>query len=222
MTIMILSILIGFLIKQYNDMFDIQLAYLNIFKTLVHQGCNYFTNFQKLITIYSNRYSIIIIILTWLFMASFITRSFSSLLLKTYFNIKSMPVVNTLQDVADNEHANIITDARTIAKLLISNHTQQFHVVLKQIFYRHFKYAKIVDKGININNYNDLYNFYILENIIKGKVIIVINDFIAGRFQGLFVIYNDKFTISKYKYFQNYWFYIIPKYSDYYKEFKFM
>ena len=108
MYLLIVLILISIFLKQFNknniNLFQI---FIEIINTLMNQSTQIFDTIIKSNTVSKARIiSITILYCIWILTATIISQSFSSLLLKMYFNIKTYPIINTLNDI--HNHKNII------------------------------------------------------------------------------------------------------------------
>jgi len=208
------------IIKQFNNIINNFInAYYVIFKSLINQYSDLFTNLDKLLKIYKYKYGMIVVIITWLLMVTIITQSFLSVLLNMYFNLKSVPLVSTLTDVVVNDQAHVITNMETAKRLIKSPYLKPYHNIIKHIMNKHIQYKVVLDKTIGDTS---IYNVPILNELINGHAIIVVNSFFADTFKQLFWKFSNKFIISKHKYFQNYLFYVLHKKSQLSNEFNFV
>lgn len=128
-------------------------------------------------------------------------------------------MVSTLEDISNNKQAHALVDINHIGRLLNKSYLQEYKAILKHLIYNHHEYENILNKTIDVHSIHDV---AILNKLINGHVIIVLNSYYVRLFEQLFLSYSNMFIISKQKYFKNYWFYGIPKNLTIYHELKFM
>ena len=99
------------------------------------------------------------LVLIWIMMSFILSTSFTGLLLNTFFNIKSIPVVNTLQDIRKNK------------KLLIGGDGKYLSLITGT---GEFDLKDIIDRMDGDKKY--IYNFEInVNHIINSKGVILLN-----------------------------------------------
>src|SRR5690349_1706777 len=101
-------ILIMFTTVLFKLVKDIKINFIDfIIRNLLGQSSmeiNIFSSMQM------KNISMITLIIIWLQSASILSKAFSGLLLNTYFNVKSVSIVNSLEDIINNQDINIGLD----------------------------------------------------------------------------------------------------------------
>ena len=97
--------------RNENNKFSTKFLSILI-KLLITQSDRILSNitFTNSVKDMSKRYCQIIFITIWLICATILTRSFTSLLLNTYFNLKYGPLFDSLEDLINNRDLNIVLD----------------------------------------------------------------------------------------------------------------
>src|SRR5580698_2589511 len=101
MYLLIALILISIFIKQiYENNINLFNIFMELLNTLINKSTKVFDTIIKSNTVSKARIiSITILYCIWILSATIISQSFSSLLLNIYFNIKTNPIINTLENV---------------------------------------------------------------------------------------------------------------------------
>ena len=124
-----------------------------------------------------------ILIIIWLQLSSLLIILFNNYLLDFYINIKSVPIVNTMQDVIDNEQYSII-----------STPTWFKNVILPRIpINEQDKFSKRLNK-------HNLFIPEIMPGVIKGKAIILTNTYTAEFFMAMWNQWQERLAVSQNKY----------------------
>ena len=133
--------------------------------------------------------SIILIIMEiiWLFSALIISNSFTGLLLSTFFNVKSTPVVTTLQDIRDNPHI-----------IPIGHH----HSLLRLSSYHKFNLDDILIRMKENTKILTIQNLFQL--IVNGQAVGLYNSIQMNMFIEIASRYIDRIIVSDSKYLPNY------------------
>ena len=134
------------------------------------------------------------IVIIWLISSLILSKAFTGILLSSYFNSKSKPVVTTLQDIRDNEnllifgsHDNLLISSR-INKLDIDN-------ILQRI------------KGTKVaKNYLEL-----VENVLNGNCVLLPDSMQRKTLLELTKNHQEKIYLSDSKYLPNYGSFFVEK-----------
>ena len=126
-------------------------------------------------------------------MLSILTKAFTGNLLKTYFNVKSVPIVNTLDDVYSNK------------ELLIE--AQPGHIMQLENRYG-IDSSKFYDLRERVDNYYENHkerdDEFQISNIIWGKLALLITTLNIEIYLDRWKNWAHLFAVSKYKYLPQY------------------
>ena len=142
------------------------------------------------------RISILILFIVWLQSASILSKSFTGLLLNTYFNVKSVPIINELQDIIDNKHMMVAMDRTT----LINFGNQYKKSVNKLNLNEISKRTKLFNQKYNITFKYVRDSPVVHELIIKGKVVIICHTTHRKEFFQKYPHLKDKVSVAPVKY----------------------
>ena len=200
---MALSLVINTLIMNYvtDNCITLVNAFITIFRALIEQNdCKYIkTNCRKGSKMFSSVFICQVVI--WYFMSFTISKSFTGLLLKTFFNIKYIPVVNTLEEIRDKKELSIGGDFN-----YLSGVAKIFHFDIDDILKRMDE-----DK-------NHFPNFATnAANVINSKSAILLNTLMSRVFMGMTKFYNDKIHLSSNKYFPEFATFLVNRQSKFSK-----
>ena len=133
---------------------------------------------------------IIIIVVIWLHSASILSKAFTGILLNTYFKVKSVPTVNSLEDIYDNKELSILTTKY-----------QLNYVILQRIPLPQRKAFRQRSTGIPFDELltSDLFN-----NLTNGKLVVVINSHLRDQFAHYFSHWKHRFGVGHMRYDQNF------------------
>ena len=122
--------------------------------------------FSELTKYLTKRYCQITFITIWLICASILTKSFTSLLLNTYFNLKYEPLFETLDDLINNRDLNIILDVNNYQKIMDRLGGNKYLIEF-------IERAKIYQKfpSTFLNHLEILDSQTIIEEIVNGKTV---------------------------------------------------
>ena len=110
------------------------------------------------------KYLILLLLVNiWLLLSTLLSFSFTSLLLNTYFNVKSEPIINTLQGVIDNKQYSVASPKEWFNMAIIPRIPANKQVDFARRLHEHSPHSAQV--------FND---------VIKGKTIMMSNTFITG------------------------------------------
>ena len=142
-----------------------------------------------------NYYRISIFNLTfiiWVISSLILSKSFTGLLLNSYFNIKYIPVVNTLQDIRNNKDVLIWANHGSISFNSKINHVD-------------------IDDIIERNKENKTHSFKQIELIIKGNGVLLLSTSQRKAYIDRNKIYQDRLFISETKYLPNYVSFVVKR-----------
>ena len=139
--------------------------------------------------------SFTLLFIIWLFVSLVLNRSYTSLLLNTYFNVKFKPVVESLEDIRQQK------------ELQISGIPYYFNIIMKQ-----FK----IDIGDLISRLNEnkdnfpnpIYSHKVAEQVINSRTVLIANTFHTEHFRIQNKYYHDKMVITNKYYHQIMLFYV--------------
>ena len=140
----------------------------------------------------------------WLLVTVVLNKSFTSLLLNTYYNDKSKPVVKSLEDIRKHK------------ELLISGKEKYFMIMIKV-----FKFD-IGDLYERLNQDKDnfpdpIYSYKIAEKVINSRSVFIGNSFHIENFLMQNKYYHDKFAIGN-RYFQQFMLFYVNKHLSFSNE----
>ena len=159
------------------------------YKQCLNQSCNreawsQSIGLNKMVT-----FSFTMLMVIWL-MASFVlNESFTSLLLHTYFNIKTKPVVESIEDIRKNR------------KLLISGHPYYLMVIMKN--FKNFYIGDLLERLIeDKDNFPDAISSPIIaQKVINSRSVFITSSFLGDLFLSQNKFYHYKLVIAN-KYYQ--------------------
>ena len=131
---------------------------------------------------------LIIVEIIWVYSSFILSKSFSGLLLSTFFNMKSTPVVTTLQDIRDNSNIMPLANHGSISSLS-RNHKFYIDDIL----------IRIEEKSKFITSISKL-----VELVVNGQAVCLYNSIQRKRFIELASSYIDRIFVSDTKYFPSY------------------
>lgn len=129
------------------------------------------------------------LIFAWLELASLLSKSFSSVLLNTYFSLQSIPVVNTLRDVIDNKQLSIAA-----SNAWFSN------VILPRIP----SYEQADFKNRFMPNSPSVLTPEVFNELVNGRTVLISNTYVAEMFLEQWKRWNELFIRSEHKYGANF------------------
>ena len=153
-----------------------------------------------------NKFSFILMIVIWSQSASILTKAFTGLLLNTYFNQKSLPIVETLQDIYFNKEILIATNSDKFQRYSdrIDESNELKSDILTRIieFKEKFKYSEI-----ELGNFNE----YFFRKLIDCKMVFIMGSAKARELERWWKIEESYFQSSSHKYSPNYGNYLVAK-----------
>ena len=140
----------------------------------------------------------ILLIVVWLQSASVLSKAFTGLLLNTYFNVISVPIVNDIQDVINNEDINIACDENLLQMFLV---IYKFDKDTKdRLLARVAEYQKKVKyrKRFHLDN---MINDELLNDVINGKTVLLTFTQLRLIYYHHYNLYQDDIAMGEGKYF---------------------
>ena len=134
-------------------------------------------------------FSFTMLLVVWLMVSFVLNKSFTSLLLNTYFNVKTIPFVQSLEDIRKNQ------------EILISGHSNYLMAFNKD--FKEFHIGDLIERlRKDQDNFPDAISSpRIAEKVINSKSVFITNSFIRELFLLQNKYYHDKFVIAN-KYYQ--------------------
>ena len=134
------------------------------------------------------------VLINWILMATIISHCFASSLLITYFKVKPVKVVQTLDDVLNDQNINV---AGYSSALFLNNSIE------KNKFTKLFKNMQEYEKKMKIseltnNMNNDFINKQILSDVLGGKAVLLVNTLLRYKMMDRFFNYELHLADSKY------------------------
>ena len=125
---------------------------------------------------------LLLFIITWIQLTRLLIVFFNNYLLDCYFNVKSTPIVKTMQDVIDNKQYPIVSPEMWLNKVILPT----IPIIEKEQLVRRLYGTELFDPAI-------------IGGVVKGKIIILANSFTSDlfmvmwkKFQHLLVIKRNK------------------------------
>ena len=147
---------------NYRKCFDL---FIRLLTTQSSKLFEKFLSNTKLLT-FQKRMTIFILIIIWGNSLSILTKAFAGNLLNTYFNVKSVPIVNTLDDVYNNE------------ELLLKSNSIQF--LKDYLEYDSSKIKNLMNRAAQTQMKDD--DEFLLANVVKGDTVIMGNTLFINNF----------------------------------------
>lgn len=134
----------------------------------------------------------------WLLSAVTLSKSFTGILLESFFNVKEVPIVTTLQDIRKNKRLGI-----------------GGHLVYLNVLTRNYKCdIKDIIGRLNKdpdNNPNGIFSPKIAQKVIKHKTVMIVNSMTGQHFLELNYLQANKMVFTGFKQYRDYLSFIIPK-----------
>ena len=154
---------------------------------------------------------IIILVIFWLIFANIITKSFNSLLLNSYFKQKSVPLVNNLQEIFDQDHFQIAAKKNSFKFMFRYGMFSEKQVDI--LWERREKYQDKVKLDFNVPLV--ILDKTIFNDLINGLTVILINGFERELFESQYARERDRYKVLDKKYVSNFAAHLIPKNNTY-------
>ena len=136
-----------------------------------------------------------ILLVVWLQSASILSKAFTGILLNTYFNIKTFPIVDNIHDIFASKDISIAIGN----DWFYSHSLPSFNRSEQKLIRKHIKkYINVLDEQV-------------LVDVIMGRTVIMCTSTKRDEFYLKYRLYQDKFAFSKKKYVKNYASYNIRK-----------
>ena len=136
----------------------------------------------------------ILLFTIWLQSASILCKAFTELLLKTYFNVKSHSIVNTLQDIIDDKN------------LLVMGNDYYFDDLARAYELSPFIISNLKNKiSMYIDKFKSTYILHesVIHDMINANSVILTDTMHINYLLGIYNKWNNLFTVSKNKYLAN-------------------
>ena len=127
--------------------------------------------------------------------ASILSKAFCGVLLNTYFNVKSVPIVNSLQDIIDNQDINIATDNGYFRSTLKGNNLASYEVT-NDLVKRILKYQQHVNYKNGFFT-NAMINDNLLADLIMGKTVLITLSIYRDRFMHHYKYYQGHISVAE-------------------------
>ena len=174
----------------------------NLYQTLVEQTVPLFSRWSK-------ESSISILIFVWLIASSCITRSFKSILLKTYYKTKPSLTVNTLEDIVNRPDLSISGSFNLDG---IKQFKPEVH---RDLMRRAITYQTKMDIDYDTANGTlASYSKNVIKEVVNGQGVIIANTYGVELFKKMYPMY--KLMESDIKYAQIFVYSSIHKNIPYY------
>lgn len=110
-------------------------------------------------------------IVIWLQSASILTKTFTGILLNSYFNLKIYPVVNNLEDLYVRKHLGVACHKQTFNIPGIDKYPEQ--KIIRDLTSRCSEYNEMLENKIKIVFATHLTTFALFNEIVTGKTVIL-------------------------------------------------
>ena len=199
----------------------ISLAIITIFvlKSITKNQLNYRKNFDlfiRLLTTQSSKlvtqmnlklnnmlkFVTFLLILIWIISSVIVVKAFTGNLLKSYFNVKSVPIVNSLDDIYNNKELILYSELNSIRKL---NNSYGFDSN---------KVQDLLNRSI-IDNIQSNQPSQFLSRVINGKIVILRNSLIIEQITEVWKKWQKLFTVLQNKYLNSLANFFVKKHINY-------
>ena len=182
---------------------------LNIWiRLFTNQSCDQITRLKWKSKIKNslNKFSFVLLLVIWSQSASILTKAFNGNLLKIYFNRKSIPLIQTLQDIYRNKEisiaANSVIFKSFIERIDESNELKRDILTRMIEFEEKFKYSED-----NVDNFKE----YFFKKLIDCEIIFMMPSGKAREFERFWKKEESFFQVFSHKYSHNYGNYLVAK-----------
>ena len=167
----------------------------DIIRLFTSQDVNFF-KLKKLIVKVQIKYTTNITMIILIFFTIIITKSFTSLLLTTYFKLIKVPYVESLEQLIDGDESLIVCLNRTFLFLRQYKVFEDKQIdILRE---KKDKYEKIVKFDPNGNG--ALFGEGVFSDMIEGKIVILEATVSSNLYINIYKRERDQFVISEHKY----------------------
>ena len=160
-----------------------------------------------------------LLIFVWLQSASILSKAFTGLLLNTYFNVKSVPIVNDFQDIIDNKDINIACDENLLMWFLTLY--KYGNDTIQRLKARVDRYQKQVNYRVRYHLDNMIYD-PLLDHVINGKTVLLAFTHMKDIYMDHYKSYQDDIAIGEGKYYNMKVFQMVHKSLPISKKLKFI
>ena len=129
----------------------------------------------------------VLLILIWIISSAIVVKAFTINLLKSYFNVKSVPIVNSLDDIYNNKELILYSELNSIRKL---NNSFEFDSR---------KIQDLLNRSI-IDNIQSNQPGQFLSKVINGKIVILRNTLIIEQITEIWKKWQKLFAVLQNKY----------------------
>ena len=153
---------------------------------------------EKLSNMFSISWVNILLIFVWLQSASILNKAFTGLLLNTFFNVKSVPIINDFKDIIDNKDINIAGQEIYLKWYLAKyEYDQDTSNRLQDRVGRYQKQVKYRER-YHLNNmiYDPLLN-----DIINGKTVLLTFSHMRVIYLHHYKLYHREIALAEEKYY---------------------
>ena len=181
----------------------------NIFRLLTNQTADDLAQMKitKNVQVDLLKVSSIVLIVIWLQSASILTKAFSGILLKSYFNLKPYPVVSTLEDLYDNKHLGIVADTRISDLLDVLEYPEEMKKYLNISILKLHK--KLDELKIDIRFH--FISTEIFNEMVNGKAVLLSFTNVVRGYQDQFSRWSKWFTVSEHRYLNSFDVFLVSK-----------
>ena len=189
---------------------------MDIIRTLTTQSDVKLSSLKYLSQFEAHFIEIIILVFSWLMFTNIMTKCFTSLLLNSYFTQKSIPLVNNLEDVLDNE-------LPIAAKDNTFDFMEHFHMISEEQvnISRQLRDEYQDNFDFKFDKYLAILNKLIFNDVVNGWAVILLNGFEREAFEAQYISESKKFMVLDKKYISNFAAHFIPKNNTHLGEIKF-
>lgn len=117
--------------------------------------------------------NVVFLIVTWIIFSTLLTKSFSGLLLKTYFNPKSYLIVNSIQDII--EAPDLRVGGSYALSFLKESKPKEYCKLRKRV--TNFERKLFKNKTFRWKDLSESYQ--ILQQVLSGKTVLLVNSHLA-------------------------------------------
>ena len=150
----------------------------------------------------------IMLIVVWLQSASVLSKAFTGLLLNTFFNVQSVPVVNDFQDIIHNKDINIACDENYLMWFLVKYQYDEY--TKNTLLARVTRYQEQVKYRERFHLDHMIYD-PLLNDIINGKTVLLTFTVLKDIYLHYYKYYQDDIANGDEKYYEMKLFQMVKK-----------
>ena len=124
-----------------------------------------------------------------------LTNSFTGLLHNTYFQFKSIPIVNTMDDIIDNQEISVLSNINNLNLFINSTNNEEYKIKLEKIRDR-VKATELEYKDEIL----DILNPSIFQKLVNGEIIYFCEQDYRKQLFKKYEKFEKLFSLSTYKY----------------------